>query len=268
MLKYLTISTTLSDELSFAEERDPSSIGAYTRLVMQCFKHESGCVLVEKAKKILRHYNYDIVIKILEEEDIISLSDTEIKVIGIEEKIENAVNKNLYNSEKQKKYRERKKEYDSNNQLKPDDANNVDLGSVVTDSTEHMDYKKLVQLWEKSFPMSDVQLRTSYNRLKSGNWNQTSVLSAISFLKSNPEIKNKIMCDWYERGCFATDFDLNKDKIKDLFCKKRNGKTQDMIDNPGDYCSDGSLVAGSKIGKFDDDKRNQEFIKKYYNKEV
>lgn len=97
------------------------------------------------------------------------------------------------------------------------------------------DYKSLVQQWNKQFPMTDIQLKTSYARFKSSNsWDHETVKNALEFIGNNPGIKNKIMCDWFEAGFFLPGYEFNVDTINEYFSKKgNNGKKIDTRDPTG-----------------------------------
>jgi hypothetical protein len=138
-----------------------------------------------------------------------SLSDSSLITIS-ESKI--TINEIILLQEHIKKYREGER-----NKKSEQKQNNLNNSPTPTGD----DYKALVAEWMHLHPNSETQVRTIYSRLRDKkDWDPDTIKRAIVYVKANPSITNKIMCDWYEAGLFKKDFNFVGANVNSYFAKK------------------------------------------------
>lgn len=193
--------------------KDQVSFTCYWLLVSHCFEHAIVSIpldiLDEKLCDITD--NVDNVLKVLKLRSLITYDDNNCIVLnGIKERILNGIEAIDNKTNRNKRY------YEKNKAKNNEESNDSNYTEIKTD------YKELVQQWNKQFPMSDIQYKTSYARFKNSNsWDPETVVRAIEFLSNNlNKLKNKIMCDWYEAGFFKAGYEFNVETINNYFEKK------------------------------------------------
>lgn len=206
--------------------KDQVSFTCYWLLVSHCFEHAIVSIpldiLDEKLCDITD--NVDNVLKVLKLRSLITYDDNNCIVLnGIKERILNGIEAIENKTNRNKRYYEKNK------------VKNIEDSKDSTDIEIKNDYRTIVQQWNKHFPMSEIQYKTSYARFKSSNsWDHETVLNAIEFISNNPGIKNKIMCDWFEAGFFLQGYEFDLNTINEYFSKKgNNGKKIDTRDPTG-----------------------------------
>jgi hypothetical protein len=199
-----------------------------------CFEHTVFSIPKDIALEKASDFTDDVdsIINILVKRRFIVVSDNDITVIGAPERVQNAIEYSTRYANNQKNYRERLKNKNNKEQSKTDDEQ-PDPGIIPTQDSPAVDYKAIVQSWNSKYPMNDIQLKTSYSRLKSNSdWDPSSIADAMVFIHTNPTIKNRVLCDWYEAGFFKTGYKFDLKTINSHF-ESKSKKNKKSVDETG-----------------------------------